>query len=1280
MKRTLLLCALCLLGLGSVVHAQDWRVALPKAAPGTIITVPAGTFGGAVTVPPGVTLRGAGYALTTLDAGQAPVAVTLHGKGARVEGLTVLNKATGVAVTQAEDAVVSGVRILGGTIGVQVAESSGVRVENVVIAHALIGVTVSKVAQSTVANCTIYVADGCGLSAANATDTALFNNLVVNAGTGIVVGGTNDRLAIDYNDYLALSIGKIDGQLQRPSVQTWRDVSGQDAHSVQLAVTFANPATGDYHPVSTLGWNPTRVTTAGWGVAALGGHKAPAMDLDGRKRGATPDVGAYESTPLNNAVDGQFTVSSDDGVKSAGLFTPDGRLVAYLFQELPLRKGKHNYVLPARDLFGQAVTPGKYELRLVESTVGWEYRGLAANTGVGTTGALADSVHVGRMLLLPDGRLATGSGWSERGINCRLGDPKSGKALWTFDGSSDNEGLCLDGDGKIILLRNSGGTNMDFIRIEPATGLPIARPDGTLFATITAAKSPYLGGCAELGGKLYLADPTVNKVLFDTMDALQFTTSTDVPSPTSIVADRAHNLLWLVSNGEKVLALTPDGKVAHELTAVAQPAAVAVAGNRLVIASCATGKLHFFDITDPAQPREVKTLGRGDGPFGPWQPERFTFQTHPLNTGMRYVGLSMNEAGLTALREPNGRQTVFNADGTVLRTTMAVWGGDPLVAKCADGKTRGFDANGAVSYTFDAKAGTWAPDGYWGLPAYPGLGIRGVFSLGGKDFAVFSCQNPARKNDEWVLVTRYEQGLARPVLVFRHDATGNVIACRDTNGDGKIDDADAGTPVLDAAGKPLRAELQARFTYVEADGTVVHSGGQVAFRYAPDGLDADGVPRYNFAKPLLFEAKNPQVPSPYYADKTEDLRCTSSARMAVDGGVVAGINLHNTPNGMGLSNSGATDLARWLPDGQLRWLRTMNDYDPIQGVQSLPGVTVSSWGHQAEFIALDDNGLELARMGFPPAANWSGFWVDHPQEWAAIPGNDGNVQIMVGDYMQNCHHWFTLHNVGAVKHTTLPVTITDAIAWTLACRPPRLHQALGTAPPPELLIKKLPRALPIDGDMQKWRALGFPPQILLTPQNCYGQIDGPQDCSGTIRLGYFEHDLYAQVVVFDDVVSFHQPFQRFYKGDSLQFCINGFLTGFGFSLAKSTDLGDVFFRNRFFFQKMDKYLDPAKAPRVIKKFASAQDFPERQYIESIYGVDLSKCQVCIYEFKLPLDEETYKDDEKIVPPVGPGKWMWLGFMLNDNDTPGTDVQNFIAWPGTFGMFNPQETSAKAFFE
>ena len=231
---------------------------------------------------------------------------------------------------------------------------------------------------------------------------------------------------------------------------------------------------------------------------------------------------------------------------------------------------------------------------------------------------------------------------------------------------------------------------------------------------------------------------------------------------------------------------------------------------------------------------------------------------------------------------------------------------------------------------------------------------------------------------------------------------------------------------------------------------------------------------------------------------------------------------------------------------------------------------------------------------------------------------DGNIEIVIGDYMQNCHHWMTLRNL-AGKKTSYPLTISDAKTRELAFRPPQLHEPLGKAKSPEITIKKLPGPMAIDGDIQKWR--GFPPQILMTPQTAVGRIDGPADCSGVIRLGYHGHDLYGQAIVFDNLVSFHQPASRFYLEDGLQFCMNGFLPGFAFNLAQTVDKGPIFFRNRFFFGAMDLYLDPSQAPRVIKKFDNAKDIPERQYIESIYGVDLSRSPGYVVEFKLPLDVE-----------------------------------------------------------
>ena len=54
--------------------------------------------------------------------------------------------------------------------------------------------------------------------------------------------------------------------------------------------------------------------------------------------------------------------------------------------------------------------------------------------------------------------------------------------------------------------------------------------------------------------------------------------------------------------------------------------------------------------------------------------------------------------------------------------------------------------------------------------------------------------------------------------------------------------------------------------------------------------------------------------------------------------------------------------------------------------------------------------------------------------------------------------------------------------------------------------------------------------------------------------------------------------------------------------------------------------------------------------------------------------------EQDVFPLGPGKSFWIGFFVDDNDTPYTDVQRFLQWPATFGMFNPPEDGARVICE
>jgi hypothetical protein len=1215
---------------------------------------------------------------TVLDTRGSAVGVTLAaGAGAIVEDLSVLTSGTGVLAADAADIAVHRVLVREGMIGVRLAGVRNARVENCIVHGAHIGVTAARVAQAVVANNTVIDADACGLSLANATNSAVFNNLVENAGTAVAVGGSNPGLAIDYNLYVALTIGKLDGQFQRPSIPTWRDVSGFDAHSVQLPVAFANPARGDFHPVTTLTWNPARLTTADWGTTKLAGHAAPAADADGMPRAGTPDVGAYESPqPGKTHLDGTFKIDADGGLTSAGVFTPDGRLVNYLFHGLPLKRGTHAFVLPARDVFGRPVPPGACELRLACADMRWVYRRHAFNTGADNTPENAASIHVGFVAFGREHELLTASGWSERHINLRSGDLATGKAHWTFGGSSEVQGLCVDAGGLIYLARREKEKTYSLYRIDPHTGQPIPRDDGSLYGEI-ALDSRALGGIAELDGVLYIAAPDAGRIHFGPADGMTFEQSAEAPAPSSPAADRVRRLVWVVSGTERVLALAPDGTVAHTFAAVDMPLGLAVAGNRLAVASGATGKIHLFDIADPAAPKPVRTLGRGDGPFGPWRPDRLHFQAHARQPAPRHVSLALATDGAVALRDASSRLVAFGPGGEPVWDGLATWGGDPTEAPFAgDEFVRSWERT--VSVVLDAKAGTCTPEAYWSWPPMTKPDQRGFFNLGGHNFALFTCENPEKKNDHWVVIANADEHVMRAVLAFRRNTKGAYVTVRDTNGDGTIDLADGdGEPVTDGNGEPLTRPLTGRFLFVNADGTFYHSDTPTIVVARPSGVDAQGIPQYDFSRPL-FQARDALVPSPYDLTRDEDLSRCSTSEVLPDGSVLACHVLASSPKGMGFSNSGATDLARWNADGTLRWFRALNDYSPVQRVETVGNTIFSSWGHQAEFMALDHDGLELGRFGFPAAANWNGFWVDHPQEWFAARGNDGNVQIVVGDYVVNSHHWFTVTGADTVRRWTVRIAVPDQKARELAYRRPLPHPPLASGRAPEVRIKKLGAPLKIDGDPAKWRS--FPPQILLTPQNSFGRIEGARDLSGVARLAYHGRDLYGQVIAFDDRISFHQPAERFYKADSLQFCINGFLPGFGFSIAKTLDKGTFFFRNRFFFQNMNLYLDADHAPRLITLIPAGTDIPERAYLESIYGIDLSKTPAYMYEFRLPLDETTYQGDVKIIPEVQSGKGFWFGFMLNDNDDPGTDIQYGVVWPGTFGMFAQPEAGARAVFE
>ena len=119
-------------------------------------------------------------------------------------------------------------------------------------------------------------------------------------------------------------------------------------------------------------------------------------------------------------------------------------------------------------------------------------------------------------------------------------------------------------------------------------------------------------------------------------------------------------------------------------------------------------------------------------------------------------------------------------------------------------------------------------------------------------------------------------------------------------------------------------------------------------------------------------------------------------------------------------------------------------------------------------------------------------------------------------------------------------------------------------------------------------------------------------------------------------------------------------------------------RSRFYLQKLS--LARTRASPAARVLDDARDVPERSLIESVYGVDLSKCRVIVTEFKLPIDATTYRGSPESLFPMKPGQTFRLGFLINDNDEPGTDLQHYLVWPAIYSNFGPVEDGALAVLE
>ncbi|MEI6519634.1 MAG: right-handed parallel beta-helix repeat-containing protein [bacterium] len=1237
------------------------------AKAGSIVTLPAGTFSmGEINVPTGVTLKGAGYDKTFIDATGKDFGVKL-GNSANLSDVTITKAAqAGVWVEDVINTCIERVYIRYCGSGLLARNATECKASNLIIADCYSGVNFTRCISSSLTNATVANTGSSAIRVGNSTKVTVFNNIFVFAATGISVNGDNPGCAIDHNLYIANFVGQTDGEATRKKVEAWATLSGFDAHSLTIDFKFKDSINGDFRPISPLTWAPIRATSSDWGIEELNKVKAPLTDIDGSKRSGGIDLGAYEASfTAPRKADGTFNVKSGVGVTSAGLFTKDDRNMRYLFQNLPLAKGKYEYWLPSRDWQGRVIPAGDYQLKLTEAKLNFDYVAAAGNgdlqmstTSLGSVKKRA-SLSVFSVAFDATGKLIVGQDGFESGQHVRAYDAAMSKFTWSYSGGGDVAGMTVDNKGRLLVMRRPA----NLLRLDAATGGKTDFSDGSSTHKYREGIKS-VNGIAWYNNSLYLADTTANKLLILTGDDLNITGSVDLPGVTQPAVDTKTGLLWTIC-GKEIVAIDAAGTVKQRSAIVDTPTLLAANNGRLAAYSTITRKIHVFDSSDPAKLKPLFTIGTGDDGYGKIQDDRFWDPR----------AIAMSASGEIAVADPP-RTCLFAADGSAKKLHMGMWGqGIAYGWFAGDDRAHFFNINGGYDITIDAKNNSWEPGTRWRYTME--MSPIFYFSTGGKNFGIFQ-QNVKDKGIFLVIAGMEPSGLGRALVRYGCDNNG-MYAQRDTDGDGIIKDTDHIDPVLENDGKRIQGNIFNMMfnTDTRRDGSLALIIGNGMMYVPMTGLDAAGIPKYDFANRKNMGGQvegTPNYISPYDFKYKESVSSGNDLFMMPDGGYVSCIRTASGPGpDPATEHSNGTSMAGFDNKGQLRWFSPMNPFGlklGLHGITNINGITVAGRGQICEFETMDADGLGTGVIGTPRAFGWHGMWLDNHRQVEGFTGNDGKPYLIVGDYAEQSYHWMALTGYDKLIHQSLPVTISTEKAAALQAEPAVPLAICPVPPAPRVTIHKIAAALPIDGDMAKWRTLGITPIVM--------SADDPTDNSAVIRLGYVDDALFVQVIKFDNALTFHQSESgRHYQQDGIEFNIGTFWSGWKYNVTRLDWKNDIILRDRFFGES--RLLAPEEAPRNIKILDNAIDVPERKLLEGATGADLSKCKVMVIEMKLgkaalaglPANYDvSFKS----------GKTFLLGICINDNDVVGGDLFAPIGWPTGYGAFSRDDGLATAVIE
>lgn len=208
--------------------APDARLLIESAKAGQTVRLPAGTFAVAeIHVPSGVSVVGAGYQQTILDARGAANGLVVTGAKNTLTGFTIRGaRETGLKIDGAQGVTLRAVRATGNLTGAVLNRANNARLENCLLDANRTGLSLTRCATSVAVNCTVANNTALALGVADAREVAVFNSILAGSPTGVYLSRDYGTLTLDHNLVSANVIGKWEGEAPRHIFESWARLIG----------------------------------------------------------------------------------------------------------------------------------------------------------------------------------------------------------------------------------------------------------------------------------------------------------------------------------------------------------------------------------------------------------------------------------------------------------------------------------------------------------------------------------------------------------------------------------------------------------------------------------------------------------------------------------------------------------------------------------------------------------------------------------------------------------------------------------------------------------------------------------------------------------------------------------------------------------------------------------------------------------------------------------------------------------------------------------------------